>query len=45
MLGIIIGTYGEEENDVVIDYLSLAHVSSTKSEIVMQVLEKTLLEK
>ena len=45
MLGIFIGTYDEEENDVVIDYLSLAHVSSTKSEIVMQVLEKILLEK
>ena len=45
MLGIFIGTYDEEENDVVIDYLLLAHVLSTKSEIVMQVLEKTLLEK
>ena len=45
MLGIFIGTYDEEENDVVIDYLLLAHVSSTKSEIVMQVLEKTLLQK
>ena len=28
-----------------IDYMSLAQVSSTKSEIVMQDLEKTLLEK
>ena len=45
MLGIFIGTYAEEENDVVIDYLSLAQLSSTKSEIVVQVLEKTLLEK
>ena len=45
MLGIFIGTYDEEENDVVIDYLLLAHVLPTKSEIVMQVLEKTLLEK
>ena len=45
MLGIFIGTYDEEENDVIIDYLLLAHVLSTKSEIVMQVLEKTLLEK
>ena len=45
MLSIFIGTYDEEENEVVIDYLSLAHVLSTKSEIVMEVLEKTLLEK
>ena len=35
MLGIFIGTYYEQENDVAIDYC----------EIVMQVLEKTLLEK
>ena len=40
MLGIFIGTY-DEENNVVIDFLSLAYVSSTKSEIVMHVLEKT----
>ena len=26
MLGIFIGTYDKEENDVVIDYLSLAYV-------------------
>ena len=44
MLSIFTGTYAVEENDV-IDYLPLAQVLSTKSEIVMQVLEKTLLEK
>ena len=44
MLSIFIGTY-EEENDVVIDYLLFARVSSTKFEILMQVLEKALLEK
>ena len=44
MLSIFTGTYAVEENDV-IDYLLLAQVLSTKSEIVMQVLEKTLLEK
>ena len=45
MLCIFIGTYDEEENNAIIYYLSLAQISSTKSEIVMQVLEKTLPEK
>ena len=42
MLGIFIGTYDEEQNDVVINYLLLAQVSSAKSEIVILVLANCL---
>ena len=45
MLGIFIGTYDKEESNVVINYFLLAQVSPTKSVILMQVLEETLLEK
>lgn len=45
MLGIFIGSFDEADKDFKMDFIALTEVSSTKSEIVMEAVERTLREK
>ena len=45
MLGIFIGIFDEVDKELKLEYVELTEVSSTKSEIVMQAIEKTLRER
>ena len=45
MLGIFVGIFDETDKEFKLEYVKLTEVSSTKSDIVMQAIEKTLRER
>ena len=43
MMGLFLGAYDEEKKEVVIEFVSIASVSSTKSEVLMGQVQEILL--